>query len=452
MSERTIDNHDENEEIVKEEAVTETTETPAEETPAEEHLLDIPEDEIWTYKIDGLQAPHINKPFEKATMKKVLTIVILVVAIGLSIYFSVRAVHTTEYDYDITDTYCELTKYSNPGNVTVLTIDKANDENETPVTRLREYAFNCDSMLEEVYIGPSVEEIDGKTFYSCWSLKGIFVDESNPYFCDVDGVLYTKDMKTVICCPPNNNVYRADKYVTPLNFPEDGSITYDEFNWAVSALDDALRNGSDFSEFENTTDGNIRKLTTLTGVTDYREFIEKYNAYAGHYVVPSTVETITDLAFAYCDFTAVYLPEGLKTIGTLAFFKSAYLADIYSYTSAEEVTSSTLMTADEGNLNTYISLPEGLEYIGSDSFSYLGKLHYMYIPASVTYVGHHAFWDTAGKQDGVVTGVSVMNVGADEHTFTSTVHRGDDWRPKYKNGLFKKTVDTVYSAERITEY
>ena len=37
---------------------------------AEDYTLDIPDDEIWTYQIEGLQKPHINEPFENATLKK----------------------------------------------------------------------------------------------------------------------------------------------------------------------------------------------------------------------------------------------------------------------------------------------------------------------------------------------------------------------------------------------
>ena len=31
--------------------------------------LDIPEDEIWTYQVPGLAAPHINKPYKYYTLK-----------------------------------------------------------------------------------------------------------------------------------------------------------------------------------------------------------------------------------------------------------------------------------------------------------------------------------------------------------------------------------------------
>ena len=71
----------------------------------------------------------------------------------------------------------------------------------------------------------------------------------------------------------------------------------------------------------------------------------------------------------------------------------------------------------------------------------------MYVPSSVTFIGHHAFWDTCYKQDKQVMGVNVINVGASEEEFKS-VETGDSWRPQYDFLLFKKSVDINYSSER----
>ena len=72
---------------------------------------------------------------------------------------------------------------------------------------------------------------------------------------------------------------------------------------------------------------------------------------------------------------------------------------------------------------------------------------YMYIPASVTHIGHHAFWDTCYKEDGEVKGVAFIDVEADEDTFKQG-ELGDQWRPEYDYHLFKKAVAVNYSAAR----
>ena len=181
----------------------------------EQIVLDIPEEEIWTYKIDGLAAPHIGKPYKNYALKKAIFIIVIVVSVALSIYFSVRAVSQETFKYSELDGgVYRLDKFSNNGKIRELRIgfvsslvypgrDAAADDalfriekdESKPVTAIREYAFNCDETLQTVYIGKDVSEIDGKSFYTCRALRRIVVDPENENYCDVDGVLFTKDKR-----------------------------------------------------------------------------------------------------------------------------------------------------------------------------------------------------------------------------------------------------------------
>lgn len=58
------------------------TKTKVSQLDVEVHL-DIPDDEIWTYKIEGLAEPHINKPFKKAALKKMALVMTIIVAVSL---------------------------------------------------------------------------------------------------------------------------------------------------------------------------------------------------------------------------------------------------------------------------------------------------------------------------------------------------------------------------------
>ncbi len=390
-----------------------------------EPVVEIPEDEIWTYQVPGLAAPHIGKPYKNAGFKKILLAIIILIAVSLSCYFSVRTVQSDTFEYKETKQGIEFSKFSNTGFIKEIDVNFVTDivyDTENPdvntnfsftkdetkkITSIREYAFNCDGVVEVINIGPDVLEIDGKSFYSCWALRRIEVDENNPNYCDVDGVLYTKDMKRVVCYPPNHDEYLRQKY------------GYENEFYRADA-----------------TEEYIRDIQT--------------------YVVPSTVETIGELAFAYANLRVIYLPEGLKRIETLGVFKlhepkdqwsnTPSLDNVYSYKTENEILDSRF-TSEEELGEVYISLPEGLEYIGSDAFSYNQTMTYLYIPASVNFIGHHAFWDTLYKEDGQLKGVTEIYTGADEESF-GKVKTGDAWRPQYDHMLFKKSVDIVYSAER----
>ncbi len=386
--------------------------------------LDIPEDEIWTYQVEGLAAPQIGTPIKHYTLKKIIFALVIIVAVLISCFFSIRTVQKDTFEYEKIDSGYELSKFSNTGYITELSVDYAcsveyDTENPDPntnyrivkdegikVTSVGAYALNCDEKVKIIRIGAEVEYIDPKAFYSCWALQKIEVDEANPNYCDIEGVLYSKDKTTLICVPCDHDTYRAEKY---------GHAEYDE-------------NGSRIEPAEDSENFEQYKKDVLT------------------YVVPSSVTTIGQLAFNYANMTDVYLPEGVKAIETLGFFEIPRLKDIYSY-KGENVTD-THYTSSDALGEVYRSLPEGLEYIGSDCFSYNQAMDYIYIPESVTFIGHHAFWDTVYKENGELRGITQINVAASEDSFKDSTDTGDSWRPQYDYMLFKKSVDIVYSAER----
>lgn len=390
----------------------------------EEIHLDIPEDEIWTYQVPGLAAPHINKPYKHYNLKKALFVITILVAVSLSIYFSVMALQNETFEYNQLENGYEFTHFSNTGYLYELDIDYVSDieyiagnndpatnfkvvkDKTKPITAVREFTLNCDDKITTVRIGPDVEFVDEKAFYSCWALQNIEVDENNPNYCDIDGVLYNKDKTELLCYPCDHDEYLRQKY------------------------------------------GYEKELFTADITPEYERDVQTY-------VVPSTVTRIGVMALNYANLRAIYLPEGLETIETLAVFKlherkndwetTPSLHSIYSY-KADNV-ADTHFTSEDILGEIYLSLPETLKFIGSDAFSYNQNLQYVFIPESVKEIGHHAFWDTCYKDGGEVKGVAEMNVATDETTF-ETLEVGDDWIPKYDYLLFKKAINVNYSAER----
>ena len=390
----------------------------------EDIQLDIPEDKIWTYQVPGLAAPHINKPYKYYNLKKAIFVIAIVVSVSLSIMFSVMALQNETFEYETLENGIQFSKFSNTGYLYELDIDYVSDieyiagnndpatnfkvvkDESKPVTSVREFTLNCDDKITTIRIGADVLNIDGKASYSCWALQNIDVDENNPNYCDVDGVLYNKDKTELLCYPCDHDEYLRQKY------------------------------------------GYEKELYRDEVTPEYEKDIQTY-------VVPSTVKKLGEMCFNYANLRYIYLPEGLETIETLAVFKlhervdqwstTPSLANIYTY-KATDVTDPHL--TDKAALGEiYLSLPETLEFIGSDAFSYNQNLEYVYIPSSVTEIGHHAFWDDCYKEDGEVKGVNVMNVAQSEEDFANLTV-GDDWLPEYDGFFFKKPVDVNYSATR----
>ncbi len=386
--------------------------------------LDIPEDEIWTYQVEGLAAPHINKPYKYYNLKKAIFVIVIIIAVSLSIYFSVMALQNETFEYTQLDDGYEFTHFANTGYLYELDIDYVSDieyipgnndpatnfrvvkDESKPVKSVRQFTLNCDGKITTIRIGPDVEFVDEKAFYSCWALQKIEVDENNPNYCDIDGVLYNKDKTELLCYPSDHDEYLRQKY------------------------------------------GYEAELYTADITPEYERDIQTY-------VVPSTVTRLGVMCLNYSNLRVLYLPEGLERVETLAVFKlherkdqwgtTPSLHSIYTY-KADDV-EDTHFTLNKTLGEVYLSLPEGLEFIGSDAFSFNQNLQYMFIPDSVKEIGHHAFWDTCYKEDGEIKGVSVMNVAVSEEQFESLTV-GDNWIPQYDYLLFKKNIDVSYSAER----
>lgn len=440
-------------------------------------IIEIPEDEIYTYHIEGLAPPHINKPYKHYTLKKAIFIIVIIVSIALPIYFSLSILTTDTFTFaEISDGNYQFTKFSNPGYIEELTINwvsdieypenAVNDRNyvtvedapetlpavpvatkedfisyqkyilkqqqieateaakrlpsfeitydeEKPVTSVKEYAINGDGYIKTIYIGENVLEIDGKAFYSCWALQRIIVDENNPNYCDIDGVLYTKDKKTVVCYPCDRDQYLREKYGYPQELWE--GVPYDSAGKAI--VSEEL----------------------------YAEIYAEYREKVMTYVIPSTVETVGELCFNYSNLATVYLPEGLKKVDNLGFFEMPNMRDFYTYITENAIEDTSYEGAKD--LNTYLSFPEGLEHIGTDAFSYNKCMNYVYIPASVKFIGHHAFWESCYEEGGEIKGIPALNIALSKEEFKSSVETGDQWTPIYDHNLLKK-IPVNYGAER----
>ena len=140
------------------------------------------------------------------------------------------------------------------------------------VTTIGDYAFTWNEFLETIYIGESVTSIGKEAFSTCNRLKAFEVDQNNPCFKSVDGVLYSKDGTELIQYPGGNQeetFFMPDgvKVIRPYAFNG-----YQEMKYIV------------FPE-------------SLTEIGDYA-FGGSYNL--SNITIPATVTVISDSAFWSC--------------------------------------------------------------------------------------------------------------------------------------------------------
>jgi len=221
------------------------------------------------------------------------------------------------------------------------------------VKKIGDNAFWACQELESVTIPDNVESIGKYAFSSCAYMKSINVSESNKNYCDIDGVLFSKDKKELITYPAGKE---GNEYIVP----------------------DCTRIIAD-----NSFGGNkkLKSVTVQEGVTAIGD-----SAFAGlmirSAVLPQSLTSIGVMAFSYCpDLNSVMMQEGIKNIGILAFHMCPSLRSVIIPKSVETIGEEAFgYRSEEGEFFKYDISIRG--YKNSEAEKYADKNGFRFISAS----------------------------------------------------------------------
>lgn len=91
------------------------------------------------------------------------------------------------------------------------------------VTAIEYRAFDFAEEITEIVIHQNVTLIDDGAFFGCANLEAIKVNENNGYYCDIDGILFSKDKTKLIYYPDNKE---GTKYLIPESVTEFGGLAF----------------------------------------------------------------------------------------------------------------------------------------------------------------------------------------------------------------------------------
>ena len=267
-----------------------------------------------------------------STKRKILFSALLIVALVASMAISLGVLVRPTYEYEVDKTTGAITFSGYNGNdgITKLTVEhpmvktKARSQVESLwkpdesryVSSVERYTVQNDEFLEEIHIGPHVTNIDECAFVYCKNLKGIYVDDANEYYTDVDGVLYTKDMKLLLLFPVahETNGERTKTYTVPEGVER---LARNSF-YKCDTLEEIQLPGT-LKELGNMTFFKCGALKLVD--------------------LPESVETLGSDVFSYCNSMkyAFYIPAGVEQIDHHCFYKCDHLEQFYVGCGEDEI-------------------------------------------------------------------------------------------------------------------
>lgn len=344
------------------------------------------------------------------------------------------------------------------------------------VTTINSEAFEDCKNLTTIHFPATFTDFHGKSENSgdnggldswikgCDSLKAFTVSENNPRYKSMNGILYSKDGKTVGPVPP--------------------AVSFDSVNWnGVSAIGDYAFCGREtqradieipsqitsigdyafcrYSWYDENYDGtvNIKLHEGLTSIGEYAfssmYYLEEIDlpdslvtlgkgAFASDnhlksMTIPPKVTVIPDSLFEYCwNLESVTLPDGITEIGKRAFYGPSYLTSIHLPSSLKKIDDYAFCYFQPRQLSklTSITIPDSVEYIGEHAFERNGNLRHVKLSKNLKKIESYAFSECGIDSLEIPEGVT--EIGEEAFAYgTLTSLKLPETLTKIGNGAFR---------------
>lgn len=228
------------------------------------------------------------------------------------------------------------------------------------ITTIEAHAFEFCTSLTSFTIANGVTSIDVTSFDYCSSLNDINVSVRNPYFSDINGVLFNKDKTKLLLYPKGK---KDANYTIPSNVKSIGKYAFSRCS---------LRMG----------------VTIPNSVTSIGEYAFSWSSLT-NITIPNSITTIEDGTFYSCySLTNITLPNSITTIGNRVFESCNSLVNVTIPNSVTNIGMGAFQNCDSLSSVTILN---GVTSIGNSVFSSCRSLVSIILPNSITDMGKHVF-------------------------------------------------------------
>lgn len=286
------------------------------------------------------------------------------------------------------------------------------------ISSLGKGCFKYCPNLEKITLPDSISTIEGNPFSDSQKLSRILISPDHPYLATIDGVLFSKKEKKLICVPQALEL-------TEYNIPQ-GIVSIGEYAFSSNSSIRSVTIPSSLQEIEDYAFSNCVSLEQINipetifhigkGAFSYCSSLKKISIpkcieelaadiFLGcislaDVTIPENIKTIDEGAFACCNsLTSVFLPNSITTIKGNPFWGCSNLTAINSASSCFSIINGVLYNKIEKTLvcypyaftNSAYNIPDGTVTIGSKAFYQCNALFEVSMPNTVTKIEDDSF-------------------------------------------------------------
>lgn len=287
---------------------------------------------------------------------------------------------------------------------TALVKYNGNDENVVipdGITEIKNSAFYS-AKVKSISIPKTVTKIEEISLY-CSNAERYEVDPDNRYYKSIDGVVYSKDGRTLVQFPNGRSGYYTmpNEVETVKNSAISGCVKLTGLTLSnrLTRINDFMFCGTAFSTL------NIPSSVTSIGMNAF-EMCGSLSSIT----IPGNVSTIGENAFSCCtSLRSVTINEGVISIGSCAFFNCSMLSSISLPNSLNSIGVSAFQQCS--SLSS-ITIPRGVSTVSRNAFCYCDSLSNVTIEEGVRVIEAEAFNNYCLKSVKIPTSVQSISNSA----------------------------------------